>query len=78
MEKVKEGRVNLMVASHNENTIRYAIDKSVRPHLILHIIIVMIACVFRMSSFGISANNGSVVFGQLLGMCDHVTLSLGQ
>lgn len=38
MERVKEGRVNLMVASHNENTIRYAIDKSVHPHLILHVL----------------------------------------
>ena len=77
MERVKKGRVNLMVASHNENTIRYAIDKSVCPPTLNITCIIMITCIFRMLSFGISPNNGSVVFGQLLGMCDHVTFSLG-
>ena len=32
---------------------------------------------FRMSELGIARDCNSVVFGQLLGMCDHVTLSLG-
>ena len=29
MEGVKEGKVNVMVATHNEDTIHYAIDKLV-------------------------------------------------
>ena len=41
MERVKEGRVHMMVASHNEGTIRYAIDKSVRPHLIMYVLLIM-------------------------------------
>ncbi len=35
------------------------------------------AFMFRMSELGIARDCSSVVFGQLLGMCDHVTLSLG-
>ena len=29
MEKIKIGRVNLLVASHNEDSIKYAIEMSV-------------------------------------------------
>jgi len=32
---------------------------------------------FRMHEYGISKSTGVVVFGQLLGMCDHVTFPLG-
>ena len=31
----------------------------------------------RMWEYGIDNSDGTVVFGQLLGMCDHVTFTLG-
>lgn len=31
-----------------------------------------------MSELGIARDGGSVCFGQLLGMCDHVSLTLGK
>lgn len=34
--------------------------------------------IFRMSKLGIAREGGSVCFGQLLGMCDHVSLTLGK
>ncbi|XP_039620879.1 hydroxyproline dehydrogenase [Polypterus senegalus] len=51
-------RYNLIVATHNEESVKHAID--------------------RMKALGISKDAGSVCFGQLLGMCDHVSLTLGQ
>lgn len=33
---------------------------------------------FRMTELGIARDGGSVCFGQLLGMCDHVSLTLGK
>ncbi|XP_043851482.1 hydroxyproline dehydrogenase [Dromiciops gliroides] len=50
-------RYQLMVASHNEESVRQAVK--------------------RMSDLGIPPD-GAVCFGQLLGMCDHVSLALGQ
>ncbi|XP_007491923.2 hydroxyproline dehydrogenase isoform X1 [Monodelphis domestica] len=50
-------RCQLMVASHNEESVRQAVK--------------------RMSDLGIPPD-GAVCFGQLLGMCDHVSLALGQ
>ncbi|XP_044527139.1 hydroxyproline dehydrogenase isoform X2 [Gracilinanus agilis] len=49
-------RCQLMVASHNEESVRQAVK--------------------RMSDLGIPPD-GAVCFGQLLGMCDHVSLALG-
>lgn len=34
--------------------------------------------VLRMEELGINKGGGSVCFGQLLGMCDHVSLTLGE
>lgn len=34
--------------------------------------------IFRMEELGIDNDGGSVCFGQLLGMCDHVSLTLGE
>ncbi|CAG4968185.1 unnamed protein product [Parnassius apollo] len=51
-------RVGIMVASHNEDTVRYAI------HL--------------MKEHNIRPEDKVVCFGQLLGMCDHITFPLGQ
>lgn len=51
------GDANVMIASHNIDSIKYAIS--------------------RMDSLDIPRNDGKVFFGQLLGMCDHVTFPLG-
>lgn len=50
-------KYHLMVASHNEESVRQATK--------------------RMWELGIPLD-GPVCFGQLLGMCDHVSLALGQ
>ncbi|KAM5153042.1 hydroxyproline dehydrogenase [Mantella aurantiaca] len=55
----REGqRYNLIVASHNEESVLHAVR--------------------RMTELGIDEHGGAVCFGQLLGMCDHVSLTLGQ
>lgn len=46
-----------MVASHNEDTVRFAIEK--------------------MKEIGISPEDKVICFGQLLGMCDYITMPLG-
>lgn len=46
-----------MVASHNEDTVRFAIEK--------------------MKEIGISPEDKVICFGQLLGMCDFITMPLG-
>ncbi|XP_034933725.1 proline dehydrogenase 1, mitochondrial isoform X2 [Chelonus insularis] len=51
-------KLAIMVASHNEDTVRFAIKK--------------------MKEIGISPEDKVICFGQLLGMCDHVTFPLGQ
>lgn len=33
---------------------------------------------FRMEELGVDNDGGAVCFGQLLGMCDHVSLTLGE
>jgi proline dehydrogenase len=48
----------VMIASHNQNSIEYATHK--------------------MKELNIPAKDGGVYFGQLLGMSDHVSLTLGQ
>jgi len=50
-------RPNIMIASHNESSVRYVTS--------------------LMSRLGIPRRDGGVFFGQLLGMCDHVSFSLG-
>ncbi|XP_053617333.1 proline dehydrogenase 1, mitochondrial [Plodia interpunctella] len=54
----QQGRVGIMVASHNEDTVRYAIR--------------------LMQEHDIKPDDKVVCFGQLLGMCDHITFPLGQ
>ncbi|XP_068249836.1 proline dehydrogenase 1, mitochondrial isoform X4 [Palaemon carinicauda] len=51
-------RIAIMVASHNEDTVRYTVRK--------------------MAQFGIHPLDRVICFGQLLGMCDHISLPLGQ
>lgn len=40
--------------------------------------IAIVYIIFRMEELGIDNDGGSVCFGQLLGMCDHVSLTLGE
>ncbi|XP_064089551.1 proline dehydrogenase 1, mitochondrial-like isoform X4 [Macrobrachium nipponense] len=51
-------KIAIMVASHNEDTVRYTVRK--------------------MAQFGIHPLDRVICFGQLLGMCDHISLPLGQ
>ncbi|KAJ8044228.1 Proline dehydrogenase 1, mitochondrial [Holothuria leucospilota] len=51
-------KINVMVASHNEDTVRLAVK--------------------RMEELNIGAEDKLVYFGQLLGMCDQVSFTLGQ
>ncbi|XP_063605403.1 proline dehydrogenase 1, mitochondrial-like isoform X3 [Penaeus indicus] len=51
-------KIAIMVASHNEDTVRYTVNK--------------------MAEFGIHPLDRVICFGQLLGMCDHISLPLGQ
>ncbi|XP_055295294.1 proline dehydrogenase 1, mitochondrial isoform X3 [Sitodiplosis mosellana] len=51
-------KIGIMVASHNEDTVRFAIEK--------------------MKEIGISPEDKVICFGQLLGMCDYITMPLGQ
>lgn len=51
-------RIGIMVASHNEDTVRFALQK--------------------MDEIGISPEDKVICFGQLLGMCDYITMPLGQ
>jgi proline dehydrogenase len=51
-------KIQIMVASHNEDTVRFAIEK--------------------MKEIGISPEDKVLCFGQLLGMCDYITMPLGQ
>jgi proline dehydrogenase len=51
-------KIAIMVASHNEDTVRFAIDK--------------------MKEIGISPEDKVICFGQLLGMCDYITMPLGE
>lgn len=51
-------KIAIMVASHNEDTVRFAID--------------------QMKEIGISPEDKVICFGQLLGMCDYITMPLGE
>ncbi|XP_037319195.2 hydroxyproline dehydrogenase [Pungitius pungitius] len=54
----KPERYRLIVATHNEDSVRRAAR--------------------RMQELGMDKDGGSVCFGQLLGMCDHVSLTLAK
>ena len=57
LEETKRGNANVLVATHNENSIQVAIK--------------------RMHELGISAQERKVFFGQLLGMSDAISFTLG-
>lgn len=51
-------RISIMVASHNEDAVRYTIE--------------------QMHRYGIRPDHRLICFGQLYGMCDHISFALGQ
>ncbi|KAK7088799.1 proline dehydrogenase 1, mitochondrial-like isoform X2 [Littorina saxatilis] len=54
----ERGKIAVMVASHNEDTVREAVQ--------------------LMKKYNIGPEDRLICFGQLLGMCDHVSFPLGQ
>jgi proline dehydrogenase len=78
-------KIAIMVASHNENTVRFAIEKYVFSALVWAACCLcscttvswccMLCC--RMKEIGISPEDKVICFGQLLGMCDYITFPLG-
>ncbi|XP_047739020.1 proline dehydrogenase 1, mitochondrial isoform X2 [Hyalella azteca] len=65
LQKIKKNKedgcptkIAIMVASHNEDTVRFTIR--------------------NMKQFGVQPEDRLICFGQLLGMCDHISLPLGQ
>nr|CDS34114.1 proline oxidase [Hymenolepis microstoma] len=57
LERTPRGRVLIMVATHNEDSVKYALK--------------------RMKERGVKPEHHLICFGQLLGMCDHVSFPLG-
>lgn len=53
-----KGRIAVMVASHNEDTVRF--------------------CVEKMKDNSIGPQDRLICYGQLFGMCDHISFPLGQ
>ena len=58
VSEVAKGNASIMVASHNQKTVEFALEK-------IH-------------ELGLSSEDGSVTFGQLLGMGDYLTYPLAQ
>lgn len=59
LEEIKRtGNVDVMVATHNENTVQFTLQK--------------------MEELDLHPMSKNVYFGQLYGMCDHITFPLGQ
>jgi proline dehydrogenase len=77
-------KIAIMVASHNEPTVRFAIEKYALEHYCglvtvcvhLHVSWRCLSCC-RMKEIGISPEDKVICFGQLLGMCDYITFPLG-
>lgn len=58
LNEVAKGHASVMVASHNQKTVEFALEK--------------------IRELGLSLEDGSVTFGQLLGMGDYLTYPLAQ
>lgn len=77
-------RFAIMVASHNEDTVRYTIKRYDVPHIdndkLVIIIFIINNCfhwVGRMQELGITPEDRVICFGQLFGMSDQVSFNLG-
>lgn len=72
-------RFAIMVATHNEDTVRYTLKRSVHSLFCLTIqLIGQLFCSSRMEDHGILPKHKVICFGQLYGMSDHISFTLGQ
>ncbi|XP_062941774.1 proline dehydrogenase 1, mitochondrial isoform X3 [Cynocephalus volans] len=77
LEELKHNaKAKVMVASHNEDTVRFALSRGgfmgLAPHL------PGLTYAHRMEDLGLHPADRQVYFGQLLGMCDQISFPLGQ
>jgi len=93
LERVACSPTKVMIATHNEESIKlatqryfeswlhfhYAVCNIVSTMLLVIYFIIMLVFLFvdRMAKLGIDKNNGQVSFAQIYGMCDHVSYMLG-
>ncbi len=81
----KPDRYMIIVATHNEESVRQAVTRytCVTDEPLLSawswVMLIGVLCLcFSMEQLGLLRDAGAVCFGQLLGMCDHVSLTLGK
>ncbi len=81
----KPDRYMIIVATHNEESVRQAVTRytCVTDEPLLSawswVMLIGVLCLcFSMEHLGLLRDAGAVCFGQLLGMCDHVSLTLGK
>ena len=99
METIQEHGANLMVATHNERTVHFVLEKYVLlvcvcvcvyvyvcvcMYVCMCICVCVCVCVClsvcslcRIREYGLNTEDGSIVFGQQLGMSDHISFILG-
>lgn len=75
---------NVMVASHNEETVKHTLSRYRVALVLTHAAkktsgeTATLSLLLRMNELGMSPRDNKVYFGQLLGMCDQISFPLGE